>query len=83
VTPTSTVPSSPVASKTDISGTAAPGSGRPDKAANDAEQARIRGEIDGLQTKLVRASLSFLLHGRLTRPHLVRRPGKNIFSNQV
>ncbi|OAX43489.1 nuclear segregation protein Bfr1 [Rhizopogon vinicolor AM-OR11-026] len=52
VTPTSTVPSSPAPSKTDLSGTAVPASGKPDKAAYDAEQARIRGEIDGLQTKL-------------------------------
>ncbi|KAG0709640.1 hypothetical protein DFH29DRAFT_993046 [Suillus ampliporus] len=48
VTPDSTVPSSPALSKTDISA----GSGKPDKAVYDAEQERIRSEIDALQTKL-------------------------------
>lgn len=35
------------------------GSSRPDKAAYDAEQARIKSEIDALQLKVVRASLLF------------------------
>ncbi|KAG1755685.1 hypothetical protein EDB19DRAFT_1956273 [Suillus lakei] len=52
VTPDSTVPPSPALSKTDLSGPAVTGSGKPDKAAYDAEQERIRTEIDGLQTKL-------------------------------
>ncbi|KAG1754046.1 uncharacterized protein EDB91DRAFT_1077686 [Suillus paluster] len=52
VTPDSTVPSSPAPSKTDLSTSAVTGSGKPDKAAYDAEQERIRSEIDGLQTKL-------------------------------
>ncbi|KAG2367373.1 hypothetical protein BDR07DRAFT_1469647 [Suillus spraguei] len=52
VTPDSTVPSSPAASKTDLSRPTVTGSGKPDKAAYDAEQERIRTEIDGLQTKL-------------------------------
>ncbi|KAG2156068.1 hypothetical protein DEU56DRAFT_875831 [Suillus clintonianus] len=52
VTPESTVPSSPAPSKTDLSAPTVTGSGRPDKAAYDAEQERIRTEIDGLQTKL-------------------------------
>ncbi|KAG1892445.1 hypothetical protein F4604DRAFT_1672457 [Suillus subluteus] len=52
VTPDSTVPSSPAPSKIDLGGPAATGSGKPDKAAHDAEQERIRTEIDGLQTKL-------------------------------
>lgn len=60
VTPNSTVPSSPAASKIDLSGPTVTGSGKPDKAAYDAEQERIRTEIDGLQTKLaaVREKLS-------------------------
>jgi uncharacterized coiled-coil DUF342 family protein len=52
VTPDSTVPSSPAPSKIDLSGPTVTGSGKPDKAAYDAEQERIRSEIDGLQTKL-------------------------------
>ncbi|KAG2348916.1 hypothetical protein BDR05DRAFT_390321 [Suillus weaverae] len=52
VTPDSTVPSSPAPSKIDLSGPMVTGSGKPDKVAYDAEQERIRTEIDGLQTKL-------------------------------
>jgi len=57
VTPASTVPPSPVPSKTDLGGTAVPAFGRPDKAVYEAQQAGIKGEIDDLQTKLVCALL--------------------------
>jgi hypothetical protein len=83
VTPDSTVPSSPAPSKTDLSGPTVTGSGKPDKAAYDAEQERIRTEIDSLQTKLVRALLDFLLGARLTTPRLGCRPGQNIFGKPV
>lgn len=59
------------------------GSGKPDKAAYDAEQERIKTEIDSLQTKLVRALLDFLLGARLITPRLGCRPGKNIFGKPI
>jgi len=41
--------------------TSASWSGKPDKAAYDAEQEKIKTSIDGLQVKLVRSPLSFFV----------------------
>ncbi|KAF8845782.1 hypothetical protein BDN67DRAFT_298640 [Paxillus ammoniavirescens] len=51
-TPTSTVPPSPVSKPLEADGSTTTGSARPDKQAHDAEQERIKSEIDSLQVKL-------------------------------
>ncbi|KAF9247053.1 hypothetical protein BU15DRAFT_84619 [Melanogaster broomeanus] len=51
-TPANTVPPSPVSKTPDAEGPTTTGSGRPDKSVYDAEQERIKSEIDSLQPKL-------------------------------
>ena len=53
-TPASTVPPSPVSKPLDADRAVTHGSGKPDKNAYDAEQERLKSEIDALQAKLVR-----------------------------
>lgn len=52
-TPASTVPPSPVSKPLETERAVTHGSGKPDKNAHDAEQERIKSEIDALQAKLV------------------------------
>ncbi|KAH7929454.1 hypothetical protein BV22DRAFT_1080930 [Leucogyrophana mollusca] len=61
-TPASTVTSSPKAPEQDQGTASFSASGKPDKAAYDAEQERIKSEIDSLQTKLsaVREKISLV-----------------------
>ncbi|KAH7914348.1 hypothetical protein BJ138DRAFT_1133450 [Hygrophoropsis aurantiaca] len=61
-TPASTVTSSPKATEQDQGPASVSGSGRPDKATYDAEQEKIKSEIDSLQTKLaaVREKISLV-----------------------
>ncbi|KIJ70555.1 hypothetical protein HYDPIDRAFT_23652 [Hydnomerulius pinastri MD-312] len=51
-TPASTVPPSPVSKAGEVDHATTSGSGRPDKAAYDTEQEKIKSEIDSLQAKL-------------------------------
>ena len=53
-TPASTVPPSPVSKSSETDRAVTHSSGRPDKNAYDAEQDRLKNEIDALQAKLVR-----------------------------
>lgn len=53
-TPASTVPPSPVSKPLETDHVVTNGSGRPDKSAYDAEQERLKSEIDVVQVKLVR-----------------------------
>ena len=73
-TPASTVPPSPVSKPLETDRAVTHSSGKPDKNAYDADQEKLKSEIDALQTKLVR--LYPCRHGCSDRSYFHRAPSE-------